>query len=490
MPKSEYDVNDKKSVIEYANRLVGKTLGSVCPKARIAEGIPDVFDKSFNKKGAFGHFLEKHYFDYPINSDSSPDFIFELPDGSSDSLELKSSPIKKNKNGSLVSKERLVLNVINFENLPGQKFESSDFWAKNNSLLIVFYLYEIKKLFVDYKIEFANEWIFDENDFKQIKDDWEYIQLKVSKGLAHKLSEGDTYYLGACTKGATSKNKRTQYLAALDSIDAPAPKAKQRAFSLKQGFVNHIIANFANNQFGNKGHSYGRILNSKDDLKKKNIESIVLKSFKPHLSKSVEQLANEFNFKLNPANKNTISRLVNSVLKIEVGKKIIEFEKADICVKSVVLNNKSMPNQHISFPAFEFCEIVDEDWENSSFRYEIDRKFLFIFFKEYNDDVVILDKVMFWNMPYDDIESCKSVWEKTKNLIETGTFLKSIAEDGKRKTNFPSAKNEIAHVRPHANKTEVYPLPTPTLVDGLHSYTKQSFWLNKKYIRDFIYFSK
>ena len=44
-----------------------------------------------------------------------------------------------------------------------------------------------------------------------IKKDWELINQKIKDGKAHELSEGDTFYLGACTKGSTAaKSLRKQ----------------------------------------------------------------------------------------------------------------------------------------------------------------------------------------------------------------------------------------------------------------------------------------
>ena len=64
------------------------------------------------------------------------------------------------------------------------------------------------------------------------------ITNKIKIGKAHELSEGDTFYLGAATKGSKGGNLRGQ----------PYSKilAKQRAYSFKQGYVNHIIASIAN----------------------------------------------------------------------------------------------------------------------------------------------------------------------------------------------------------------------------------------------------
>ena len=101
----------------------------------------------------------------------------------------------------------------------------------------------------------------------------------------------------------------------------------------------------------------------------------------------------------------------------------------------------------------------------------------------------------FWNMDFNDRQKVKKVWEGTKQLVSHGKIIKSIDEkivDGeikiKRNTYFPTIKNEVAHVRPHARKTSVvYPLPVPDKFTGATEYTQHSFWLNKSYIRDVIY---
>ena len=72
----------------------------------------------------------------------------------------------------------------------------------------------------------------------------------------------------------------------------------------------------------------------------------------------------------------------------------------------------------------------------------------------------------------------KSVWEKTKQVINNG--LQVTIVNGMRKNNFPKAsENPVCHVRPHAqNANDTYELP-----DG-RQYPKQCFWLNNTYIYD------
>lgn len=43
-------------------------------------------------------------------------------------------------------------------------------------------------------------------DLKQIEEDWNLIIKKIRDGKAHEISEADTMYLGACTKGSLENN--------------------------------------------------------------------------------------------------------------------------------------------------------------------------------------------------------------------------------------------------------------------------------------------
>ena len=49
-------------------------------------------------------------------------------------------------------------------------------------------------------------WKLPEKDLLIIRQDYETIIKKIKRGEAHLLSEGDTMYLGACTKGASAEN--------------------------------------------------------------------------------------------------------------------------------------------------------------------------------------------------------------------------------------------------------------------------------------------
>lgn len=457
------DFTDAKSITEFAKKLKGKTLREACGD--------EIEKHNYSGKGNFGQILEKYYFGYEPNSDSDPDF-------KEAGLELKSSPLKTLKNGEIRSKERLVLNIINYMEVHKEQFDTSSFVKKNAHLLLVFYLHNREQDLLDYIIKLVDDWKFPEEDWVIIRQDWEIINQKIKEGKAHELSEGDTYYLGACTKGSTAaKSLRKQPF--------NSERAKQRAYSLKQGYVNHIIANLAQEESG----IYGKILTPV--VKKKShvsIEDVVLRKFKPFYGWTASRIEKHFNLNLNAKSKSYFANLTNAVLGVELGKRIAEFEKADIQVKTVRLKSNDLPKEDISFPTFQYTALVETDWDEAPFKSILESKFFFVFYK-IEGKKLTLKKVKFWNMPYQDIEEAKQVWEQMRATISQGLVVKEITPKGVRKNYFPKKKaHRVAHVRPHGrDKTDTYELPFKDKLTGLGEFTKQSFWLNASYVRDEIY---
>lgn len=52
----KYDHNNKNSIVEYAKKLIGKTLKEVCHE--------NIVNHCYSGKGNFGQLLEKYYFQY------------------------------------------------------------------------------------------------------------------------------------------------------------------------------------------------------------------------------------------------------------------------------------------------------------------------------------------------------------------------------------------------------------------------------------------
>ena len=448
---SNSKVYTKDEVMKIANNLIGKTFGELNNYQIQAE----LYDK-----GSHGHILEEDVFQYGSNSRSAPDF-------EEAGIELKVTPYKINKNGTLSAKERLVLNIINYMEEYKNTFYTSHFWYKNQLIEIVWYLHEDGKPKSEFKITDALLFSFPEEDLPIIKQDWYKIISKIKAGKAHEISEADTMYLGACTKGVNASSVRKQPFSDI--------LAKQRAFCLKTSYMTQLVREYIS------GEHLERINKVVDE--KKTFEDTLIDKLNPYKGKSVDELANYFGVKSNAKNLNEL--LVAKMLGIK-GKisNTDEFVKANIVPKTIRVESNGKIKESMSFPTFKFTEIIKETWEDSELNEMFSTtKFMFAVFKE-NKNKYYFSGIKFWNMPVEILENdVKKVWEKTIDVIKTGNIVERI-ENGKRITNFPGmAENEYCHVRPHAqNSKDTYPLPVKDKVTGLESYTKQCFWLNSSYV--------
>ena len=155
--QGNFDVNSAESIIDYAKLLKNQTLREACGS--------EIEKHGYKGKGNFGQILEKFYFGYEPNSDAEPDFLEA-------GIELKSTPLKNLKNGEFRSKERLVLNIINYLKVHKEDFETSSFIKKNAHLLLVFYLHDRDLNLLDYIIKLVDGWQYPNEDLKIIKQDW------------------------------------------------------------------------------------------------------------------------------------------------------------------------------------------------------------------------------------------------------------------------------------------------------------------------------
>lgn len=437
--------------------------GSTLLRKRFKE-IGDTKDGLLSK-GSIGQFVEEKAFHYSPNSDSSPDFLTA-------NIELKVTPIKKNNNGSYSAKERLVLSIINYVEEAKKSFETSTFWQKSSSLYILFYQWEPNKKREDFQIVFDYLLRYPEEDLLIIRNDWKIIHDKILTGKAHEISEADTMYLAACTKGVNSLSTRNQPYS-----DIPA---KQRAYSLKTSYMTHLLRT----KIIPSQDPAMRLITDVQDLEKQTFEQVIYNRLKPYFGMKVSDLKRRYN--LNET-KNINEIIIAKLLGVD-GKvsKTEEFQKANIVPKTIRLEKNNRIIESMSFPTFKYEEIVEQQWEDSDLRDYFDStKFMFIVFKRVVDDYE-LHNIVFWNMPYEILEKeVKKVWEDTKQVIKSGNIVKHITQKGKRLTNFPKMNDSsVMHVRPHAQDAEdTYRLPFPDKLTGDDKYVKHCFWLNNNYIK-------
>ena len=461
----EYDRTNPTSIEAYAQKLIGKSFREIWEEddQRIRNSDIDrvdyiVSDEAENKrnKGNLGQIIEEKFFHYDCNSDSRADF-YEA------GVELKVTPYKVNKNGTISAKERLILTMIDYFEVVNEDFENSHMWQKSRLILLVYYLYNKETKFnLDYRIGYSRLFTPPEQDKKIIKHDYEVIVSKIKAGKAHELSEGDTLYLGAAPKAATSKDRRKQPFS--DEL------AKPRAFAFKNSYMTYVL-----NTYIVPGEKTYEPIIENDVVD--SFEEYVIDKIERYKGYSVDELCSEFNINPEKKPKNLEAMLAFRILGIK-GNHAEEFEKANVVVKTIRIGKNGKIRENMSFPTFKFKELIQEEWEDSTFgNYLRETRFLFVVYKFDDNDVLRLQGSQFWNIPYHDLEvEVQAVWNRTKRVLLDGLQIEQ--RNGKNYNNFPNAsENPVCHVRPHAqNAQDTYELP-----DG-RQYPKQCFWLNNHYI--------
>ena len=468
-----YDSKSIESIYSYAKKLVGMKFSDVYIdyKKRHQEKVDIEELKKTNSKGLLGNFIEKYYFDYDINPDQRPDFADV-------GVELKQTCIDQLKKGGYTAGERLSITNISYEEPVEYDFYKSHVWDKIHRILLIQYLRDkniANKL--DYEIKFVNLFTPPKEDLKIIKEDYLKIITKIAEGKAHELSESDTLYLGAATKGKTAKDStKPQFY-------GDHTPARKRNFCLKQSYMNYVLKTYVLKQEVPCDY-----IVSLDDSEKP-FEEVVLERLMAYRGKTDRILCKTFDIEYPSQNKSLWSNLAFRMLGIK-SNKAEEFEKANVVVKAIRIEEDDTINESMPLITVDFIELAAESWESSNlYNYISGTRFLFVIYKKVNGEYRFMN-AKFWNMSNGDLEIVRQGWTSIRDKIRDGVSFKL---NGNRVFNDIPGKsdNPIMHMRPHT-ALSAYKLNDGfskgnfekhgcQLPDGQWM-TKQSFWLNNDYI--------
>ncbi|TSI09744.1 Sau3AI family type II restriction endonuclease [Lysinibacillus sp. BW-2-10] len=452
----------EQDLLTYAAQLEGKKLKDI--------GEFDKVNKWLSKrknKGAIGNAIQVVYFGIPANSIKEADFNYH-------NLELKVTPIKQNKSKSYSSKERLVLNMINYETDYVYEFENSPLMKKSQHMLLIFYLHEEDVDVLEYKILKAVKFTIPQEDVPTIREDYNIIIDKIKAGKAHEISESDTTYLAACTKGAgNGKDERKQPFS--------TQSAKQRAFSFKQKYMTVYFNSIFSKQ------SIER-LNIPENLSFSSYINRVLSSYMDLSTTEIEELLGYKPAKTMSQDKGYLPRLVSKIFGIEGTQleNIEQFQKGNIKFKTIRLRQKAADNQDMSWPNIDFHEIYHVDFEQSSwYEWFAETKYLFVVFED-TDKGTILRKHILWNAPPDMLEALETLYNHIKWQLHNDDIHIDITTNAKGqevwKNNLPG-KGFVPYfqIRPKGNKGSEF----TTLPDG-RKFKKQCLFLNKEFLHSLL----
>lgn len=531
----KYNKSDRRDVLRHAKDLEGYTIGDVYnievegrKRCDILERYAEIHltggilpDGSFIKqdKGRIGNLVQEIYFDIPLDHEPEYD-IRECK------VELKTSKLVNMKRKGLAVKERLILGMINSADILPEKFEDSHVYKKCKLIMLVYYINqedEGKKPF-EFPFYKSAYMMIPPTDMQQIRKDYEYIRKCVNEGRYDDLHESEAKYL------------------------SPAPKNGNRAFSFKVSYMNQIFKEYINanrimydpetdEETFEIINEYESLIMNPNELAERSLEDIVLEKFNQYIDMTMfeirqELMGEEFNQwlsdrkeKLDGGKENIdkaeLARTTFMMLGIN-GEQAEEFIKANVYVKTLKVNQDGSMNEDISFPAFEFSDLMEEEWkESQAYSDMVDREFLWAVFQETSEGFVFRG-AKFWSMPGCDEEIIKQGWDDIRLIIRNGVrFAKDVRKDGnfvvtsrghnRILNSFPDSKNTVStrkehrlcpagaalnriiSIRPHTQQV-YYDLKSIGYRDTSNpSYngselpngdimTKQCFWFNNSYI--------
>lgn len=321
-------------LLKYTKQIIGKTFREL--------DIGNQIEVHENDKGILGKIIETGFYHYPNNTAAVADFE-KL------GIELKVSGYVRNKSGTISAKERLVLGMINYNDIINENFDFSKLLFKNKKILIIWYEYDYEKNIKDFVI--TNYQLYDmSNDELIIKNDFNIIKEKVIEGKAHLLSEGDTSYLGACVKGINGEQKVSQPKSSI--------LAKPRAFSLKHSYLTGILRN-------------ATFSLEVDDLEYKTVEEYVYAQIKNFIGKTQIEIYSEiFGQKLDDVVPKNIGKIISDKLigaDNELPNKNSIFSKTTYKIKNIPIDNNYYPLERVPFRTIRLCEF-DDSWEKSNWK--------------------------------------------------------------------------------------------------------------------------
>jgi DNA mismatch repair protein MutH len=469
-----YDPSDALSIFNFSRGLLHRSLteavreldSSILPEDLEAKG-----------KGSLGQLVEKFYYGYEPNSSPLPDF----PEAG---VELKTTPLKKNAQEELVIKERLVCDMIDFCEIVNTPFEQSPFYRKSLLMLILFYLHVKGKKLCDLEFLFSVLWKLDGKDLLIIRHDYEVIINKIKEGKAHELSEGDTMYLGACRKGQKGDPLRKQ---PYSEIGAP-----KRAFSLKPAYMRTVLAFIQSSgkdmDTNTNLFEHKKSLVSEQELQQASFEHILTKRLLQFKGQDYRQIAEHLHIQVCSKDKSRYARVTAQILLKGLNNlsHAEEIQKAGIIVKTIRMEADGNIRESMSFENIDYQEVYEtSEWTDSRWYEIVTSRFMFIVYRATsspapagweNETRYLLDRVIFWTMPTEDLYEAEAYWENIRQNIlqdtlqnQTNTFWK--IQD---KRNF--------HVRPKAQKgTDRYYSPISHV-----AVPKKAYWFNQEYVKRII----
>ena len=297
--------------------------------------------------------------------------------------------------------------MIDYMKIINEEYEFSKLLFKNKKILIIWYKYEENTNYSD--MEILDYQLYDlSQDEEIIKNDFYIIKDMVVRGEAHNLSEGQTSYLGACTKGADSSKTRQQ--------PNNKKEAKPRAFCLKNSYMTGILRSLI---FGNQLNTEIREF--------KTIHEYVYNQLKHYIGKTQLEIYNmvtgeDYTNKIpKNINKMVSDRLIGKDNELENKSEL--FKKTTYIIKNLPVYLDGVPVERMSFRNLRLSEF-EKSWDESDWKQYFEEVTLLVICyeaenKEERNGHRKLKGIETISFTDEDLEGIKRGYEMVQKAIES-----------------------------------------------------------------------
>ena len=229
----------------------------------------------------------------------------------------------------------------------------------------------------------------------------------------------------------------------------------------------------------------------------KRVSDLILKElYKLIHKKSINDII-DFEFD-NIYNKSAVSKIIKNYISKNCFYNIDIIEEHNIKLKFISVNEDYKPYEPMSFTNTSLYNIIFEKWDThdkfelATLKNQLKYNFLFIpvikikrkgIFNHYLDWKI--GEFSYWTPTKEELIEIGKEWMITKELLKKGIKVTKVkfGKSFRNSNNLPKqSKTKYIHLRPHGINSYDYDLKYLEYSNGETQITKQSFWLNKKFI--------
>jgi DNA mismatch repair protein MutH len=366
-------------------------------------------------------------------------------------MSLAAVPLRPRADEVLV-RGRLSLGRVDYHALVESSWDHSAVSARLAKVLFVFHDWSPLGDMGNMNVVDAVLWRPDAGVKRTLEADWAAVQSRVAAGRAEDVSESDGLVLMAAASPGISTACEVQPFS--DTLAVP------REWALRPSFVASVLT------AARAGHP------APPDPSMP-IADQVIQAISGHVGRRVEDV--EFGLGLEPsAAKHRSTLVIERLVRAATGLVRADLVAAGIDMRVVQVDADYRPYESLSFPAFRYRELVEEEWHESELRSRLNQ---FILVPVMGGKglaavgVCAVQPPLLWSPTDAQLRLISTEWRGFRDEVRSGRALKLT----------PASQTRYIHVRPKG-RTALHTDPAPMVGPVV----KKCFWFNRNFVADIL----